>query len=224
MPSSAGTLGRGVGRHLAPACCPHSSHSGGWPAWYGGAVSVAPRGDAGVCAWPSPGLCNQARGRGGGVAAWASCGCGLAGRLVDGRLEAEGPVGKEGRVVCMRLGLRAEAPESKGQCGEPVPFADGELSWARVPTSPTAKRPQILWLAQPSSTGTYRPSCACLQSSAAPAPRKHPLSSGTSVGWLQPCSCPGSRLPPARARRVWRTHLEATLSPPDTPTSAPGCS
>ena len=40
-------------------------------------MSVAPRGDAGVCAWPSPGLCNQARGRGGGVAAWASSAVGL---------------------------------------------------------------------------------------------------------------------------------------------------
>ena len=42
-------------------------------------MSVAPRGDAGVCAWPSPGLCNQARGRGGGVAAWASSAVGLRG-------------------------------------------------------------------------------------------------------------------------------------------------
>ena len=33
---------------------------------------------------------------------------------------------------CMRLGLRAEVPEPKGQRGEPVSFADGELSWARV--------------------------------------------------------------------------------------------
>lgn len=178
-------------------------------------MSVAPRGDAGVCAWPSPGLCNQARGRGGGVAAWASCGCGLAGRLVDGRLEAEGPVGKEGRVVCMRLGLRAEAPESKGQCGEPVPFADGELSWARVPTSPPAKRPQILRLAQPSSAGTYCAWCAPHQSSAGTTSRRCRPRSGTSVGRPQPCSCPGSSPPPAGARRVWRTPLE--------PTSALGC-
>lgn len=185
---------------------------------------VWPPGEMGVCAWPSPGLCNQAGGRGGGVAAWASRGCGLAGCLVDGRLEAEGPAAKEGRVVCMRLGLRAEVPEPKGQRGEPVSFADGELSWARVPTSPPAKRPWILRLAQPSSVGTYRPWCACRQSSAAPASRRHPLNSGTSVGRLQTCSCPRSSPPPARARRVWRTHVEASLSPPDSPTSAPGCS
>ena len=116
MPSSAGTLGRGVGRHLAPACCPHSSHSGGWPAWYGGAVSVAPRGDGGVClaiSWPlQPGW---------GQRRWCCClgfiGRGLAGRLVDGRLEAEGPAGREGRVVCMRLGLRAEVQNPKGSVG-----------------------------------------------------------------------------------------------------------
>ena len=41
---------------------------------------------------------SQAGGRGGDVAAWALCGGGLAGCLVDGRLEAEGPAGKEGRV------------------------------------------------------------------------------------------------------------------------------
>lgn len=142
MPSSAGTLGRGVGRHLAPACCPHSSHSGGWPAWYGGAVSVAPRGDAGVCAWPSPGLCNQARGRGGGVAAWASCGCGLAGRLVDGRLEAEGPVGKEGRVVCMRLGLRAELQNPKGSVGSQCPLLMGSCPGPGSPPAPLQRDPR----------------------------------------------------------------------------------
>lgn len=103
---------------------------------------------------------------------------------------------------CMRLGLRAEVPEPKGQCREPVPFADGELSWARVPTSPPAKRPWILRLAQPSSVGTYHPWCACRQSSAALASRRHLLNSGTSVGWPQTCSCPRSSPPPARARRV----------------------
>ena len=141
MLSSAGALGRGVGRHLAPACCPHSSHGGGWRAWYGGAGSVAPRGDGGVClaiSWPLQPCWEQRR--------WCFClgfiGHGLAGHLVDGRLEAEGPAGKEGRVVCMRLGLRAMAPEPKGQCGEPVPFADGEVAWARVPPAPLQRDPR----------------------------------------------------------------------------------
>ena len=168
-----------------------------------------PPGEMRVCAWPSPGLCNQAGGRGGGVAARASCGCGLAG------LEAEGPAGKEGRVVCMRLGLRAEAPEPKGQCGKPVPFADGELSWARVPTSPPAKRPQILRLAQPSSAGTYGAWRAPHQSSAGTTSRRCRPRSGTSVGRPQPRSCPGSSPSPAGARRAWRTPRE--------PTSALGC-
>ena len=97
----------------------------------------------------------------------------------------------------------------------PVPFADGELSWARVPTSPPAKRPQILRLAQPSSAGTYCAWRAPHQSSAGTTSRRCRPRSGTSVGRPQPCSCPGSSPPPAGARRLWRTPLE--------PTSALGC-
>ena len=141
MPSSAGTLGRGVGRHLAPVCCPHSSHSGGWRAWYGGAVSVAPRGDGGVClaiSWPlQPGW---------GQRRWCCClgfiGCGLAGRLVDGRLEAEGPVGKEGRVVCMRLGLRAELQNPKGSVGSQCPLLMGSCPGPGSPPAPLQRDPR----------------------------------------------------------------------------------
>ena len=79
-------------------------------------MSVAPRGDGGVClaiSWPLQPGSGQRR--------WCCClgfiGRGLVGRLVDGRLEAEGPAGREGRVVCMRLGLRAELQNPKGSVG-----------------------------------------------------------------------------------------------------------